>query len=525
LSSFREPCGPAGLFLGVRVRWLNYHNRVHRLATRLCHHIQENALFHPGDRVGVAVSGGADSLALLRLMVELREELGVVLSVVHFNHKIRGAEADADEQFVAELARQFSLELHSSSADTPAYAAAKRVSLETAARHLRYEYFERLITEGTVNKITTAHTLDDQAETVLLKLLRGAWTRGLAGIYPKLCIRDRAHSAAELPSPGQARAPVPTQNEARLALAAGAIVRPLLHIRRSELRGYLEKIGQSWREDRTNLDVQHTRNRVRHKLLPTLEKDFNPRVRELLTEIAEIAREEEEHWLAELCRIFPLVWSTAAEELGGSLKIDSLAQCSRALRRRLVRRAAESLGLRLEFRHVEDILKLAEASSSTSKEIVLNDEWRVLHQENELRFERRCSQASQQADYEYRLLVPGEVTVLEISSRFRAALSTAEKASQPGQLLSESLLPKSLTVRNWRPGDRFWPAHTKAPKKIKELLQDRKVPQTERRNWPVVVGGQEIVWVRGFPPPEHLLAANETGILIQELALQDRPHG
>jgi tRNA(Ile)-lysidine synthase len=462
--------------------------------------------------VGVAVSGGADSVALLRLVLELRHELGVVLSVVHFNHKIRGQEADADQEFVAQLARQFALEMHACSGDTRAQAANEHLSLETAARRLRYQYFETLIRSGEVKKIATAHTLDDQAETVLLKLLRGAWTRGLAGIYPEL----QVESAGELRSPGQAGAPVPTQNgEER---AGGAIIRPLLTFRRSEILEYLQQIGQDWREDRSNLDLQHTRNRVRHQLLPALEKEFNPRIRELLAEMAEIARGEEEYWSAEVKRLLPRVWC-AGQQSEGTLDANVLLEQDGAMQRRLVRRAVEMLGLKLEFRDVEAILNLAAAVST--RKIELDGGWKVQREKNQLRV-LRCSDRPQTANYEYRLLVPGGVVVPELGTRFEARVCDAASRQNAGDLLSAKLLPKSLTVRNWRPGDRFWPAHRKEPKKIKELLQERKVPQEQRRSWPVVVGGEEIVWLRGFASPEHLLASvGETGVLIQEFTLQE----
>src|SRR6185369_4687959 len=174
------------------------------------------SLLRPGDRLGVAVSGGADSVALLRALLELRSELGVVLSVVHFNHKLRSDESDTDEAFVRDLAAAHQLDLHSSEANTRRFAREKDLSLEAAARDLRYAFFGRLIKEGRLNKIATAHTLDDQAETVLLRIFRGTGTSGLAGIQPQLKV------------------------------ANGTIIRPLLQTRRADLRTYLETIQQPW---------------------------------------------------------------------------------------------------------------------------------------------------------------------------------------------------------------------------------------------------------------------------------------
>src|SRR6476661_9885566 len=206
----------------------------------------------PGDRAGVAVSGGADSVALLRLLLELRVELGLVLSVIHFHHQIRGAEADADQQFVADLAREHNLEAHFASGDVPAAAAEEGVSLEAAARALRYGCFGKLVAEGRLDKVMTAHTLDDQAETVLLKLLRGAGTRGLAGIYPLVSLDEATMHA------------VATQPDAQRAQRRNkAIVRPLLATTRADLQHFLADVKQAWREDSSNLELRHTRNRIR----------------------------------------------------------------------------------------------------------------------------------------------------------------------------------------------------------------------------------------------------------------------
>jgi tRNA(Ile)-lysidine synthase len=246
---------------------------------------RHHSLLKAGDRVGVAVSGGADAVALLRVLLELRKELGIVLSVVHFNHKLRGDQSEQDERFVAELAQRHGLEMRCESGEVAAYAAEKHLSLETAAREMRYRYFRQLLSEGRLSRIATGHTLDDQAETVLLKIVRGAGGRGLAGIYPQLPVRS-----------SQPRYP------------EASIIRPLLRTRRRDLEAYLATLGQSWREDKSNRDLRHMRNRVRHGILPRLEQYLNPEVREALAETAEIARGEEEDWEREVARSLPLVW-------------------------------------------------------------------------------------------------------------------------------------------------------------------------------------------------------------------------
>lgn len=161
-----------------------YYVPVPTLAQRVLAYIRRHELLKAGDRVGVAVSGGADSVAMLRLLLELRKELGVVLSVVHFNHKLRGGESDEDEQFVVELARCCKLQVHCECGEVAAHAAEKRQSVETAARELRYRFFRQLLLGGSVNRIATAHTLDDQAETVLLRLVRAPGRVGYPEFIP-----------------------------------------------------------------------------------------------------------------------------------------------------------------------------------------------------------------------------------------------------------------------------------------------------------------------------------------------------
>jgi tRNA(Ile)-lysidine synthase len=268
--------------------------------------------------------------------------------VAHFHHGIRGAEADADAEFVARLAQRHKLELHSGSGDVPAHARARRASLETAARELRYQFFAQLLASGAVDKIATGHTLDDQAETVLMKTLRGAGTRGLAGIYPAL------HSG---------------------------IVRPLLGIRRRELEEYLRALGQDWREDSTNRDRRHLRNRVRHELVPLLESGFNPEVTRVLAETAEVARAEEEFWQREVERLLPLVCSGG----GTSLQLKPLLAQPLAVQRRLVRAALERAGAGFDFRHGEEILRLAQKSKGA---LELAEGWRVVRGKGELRIEK-----------------------------------------------------------------------------------------------------------------------------------------
>jgi tRNA(Ile)-lysidine synthase len=483
---------------------------VRRLAESVLEYIRRQGLLKAGDRAGVAVSGGADSVALLRLLLELRQEIGLVLSVVHFNHNLRGAESGADAVFVARLAESHELELHSSAGDVPKHAKGRHLSVEAAARQLRYQYFLQLMGDDRLNCIATGHTLDDQAETVLLRMVRGAGTRGLAGIYPKLIyppVRSRSSTLQE--NSFQSASGLFSSSQFSVDGSRFSVVRPLLGTSRADVEAYLREVGQDWCEDSSNRDLRYARNRLRHGILPRLARALNPKVKETLAETAEIARSEEDYWQKEVERVLPEVWEPRQKSLA------ELGGLPLALRRRVVRAAAESVGLRLEFRHVEEVLGLG---SATAKSAMLPDGWVVTKTRDGLQFGLATGPAK--FDYEYFLAVPGMVHVPEAGSRFEATIVPGGVAPgyNPDHVLNPALLQKVLTVRNWRPGDRFWPAHSKSPKKIKELLQERKLGTPERKVWPVVVSGEEIVWVRGFPSPARLRPpeAAKQALVIQE---------
>jgi tRNA(Ile)-lysidine synthase len=482
---------------------------VGKLTESVLEYIRRQGLLRAGDRAGVAVSGGADSVALLRLLLELRQEIGVVLSVVHFNHKLRGAESDTDERFVAQLARRHELELHCDREDVAKYAEVQHLSTEAAARQLRYQYFRRLMAEERLNCVATGHTLDDQAETVLLRLVRGAGTRGMAGIYPRLTYGQSDHANVK-------------QSElidSQLSVDGSrfSVIRPLLRTARAHLEAYLKEIGQDWREDSSNRDLRHARNRMRHGILPRLVRTLNPKVKEALAETAEIARAEEAYWQKRVEGALPSVWEARTKTLTG------LDELPLALQRRVLREAAESLGLRLEFRHVEEILGLTTASS-----VMLPESWIVSKRKDKergaLHFELGRVRGAT-SDYEYGLSVPGVVQVPEAGAWFEAAIVSGDTAPgyNPDHTFDPELLQKELTVRNWRAGDRFWPAHSKSPKKVKELLQERKLASKDRKLWPVVVSGQELVWMRGFPAPARLRPREgaKEAVVVHEYAIQE----
>jgi tRNA(Ile)-lysidine synthase len=309
----------------------------------------DRTLLRAGERVCVAVSGGADSVALLVGLVEAniasaqnKQPLGIVLSAAHVHHGLRGEEADGDEAFVRELCGRLGVSLTVFRVDTAERMSAEGEGLEEAARELRYAALRGL----DVDAVATAHTLDDQAETVVMKMLRGAWTEGLGGVS----------AVVEGGGGREADSSAALRNDNQKATGRGSavrMVRPLLGVRRSEVEAFLGDRGQGWREDSSNRDLSLTRNRVRHTLMPAL-RAFNPRVDEALARTAEIARDEEAYWQAEVARVVALpgrpvrgggrAVGTGVGEVEVAVEIARLAAMPAALRRRVVRALARQVG-------------------------------------------------------------------------------------------------------------------------------------------------------------------------------------
>ena len=347
---------------------------------------------HPGDRICIAISGGADSVALLLTLhtanTAKRESLGVGLSAAHVDHGIRPAEESAaDRHFVEALCTRLDIPLHIHQANVPQRVAQTRASgnpetIEEAARAIRYDFFHTLIASGQADFILTAHTLDDQAETVLMKLLRGAWTEGLSAIHPIVVVNN----------PGQ---------------RPGKILRPFLQTRRADIEAYLRSLNQLWQEDATNTDTAYTRNRIRHHLIPQL-RDYNPSIDQTLANLAELAREEESRWQSELTRLLPQLLlpgkpvrgggravSTTPGESAISIEIDRLRTLDPALRRRVLRAAARKLGSSLSFDETARLLALCgfhtipTVSSRPGSTLHLADNLRAERSPREIRLYRQ----------------------------------------------------------------------------------------------------------------------------------------
>jgi tRNA(Ile)-lysidine synthase len=492
------------------------------LTSRLLTSLKKSEMLRAGERVGVAVSGGADSVALLMLLLELREKLGIVVSVAHLNHKLRGSASDADEKFVAKLAAKHGMKFHVESVDITARAKREKTNLEDAGRRARYEFFARLIAEGKVDRLAVAHTADDQAETVLAHILRGTGLAGLGGIHPR---RE-------------------------------GVVRALLGVRRPELRAYLRARKQNWREDATNRDTARLRARIRRKLLPLLEREFQSGVVVHLLSLAEFAREDEEllellarehcEALAKRTKVETRIPAKDllrplgkgdfnTEDTENSVKSDKTLALTKRMLRRLIEERKSGAG-QITGQHITAVLELARFGDN-GKSVQLPGSVDVRRERNELVFctnssrpgprneDKRGAEKSSASKYEHNIdFENGDVT-LRVSLpqcvfRLRVIDWPAKRGdtSKSGAVLDRDQLRLPLVLRNWRFGDKLQPVGHQKAHKLKRLLNEKRISRWERDGWPVLTSGGVLVWARGFPVAGGF-APNEgtrTGILIVE---------
>ena len=436
------------------------------LTDRVLRTIRRHDLIPRGSRVAVAVSGGPDSMALAHVLDDLQRAGGYTLAgLAHFNHQLRGAAAEADERFCRGVAAAIGVPIDVESADVAARAAEWGVSIEAAGSRARHEFLERAARRLAADRVAVGHTRNDQAETFLLRLLRGAGPRGLGGIHPR----------------------------------AGAIVRPLLEATRADVMAFLADRRLQWRDDVSNADVAIPRNRIRHELIPFLTERFSPGVVDVLAREAALARDEDA-WL-ETCAI-EMAASVVLDQEGTHIRLDAAAlqAVPVPLARRILRQAlAEVEGAGFAgFEHVDAVLGLEPDQAldlpgvhvaRLGAEIIIRP--------------ASARQAGEPNGFAYSLSIPGEVEIVEagwLISAERGVAGAGGRLDSRGHevAVQASGLGPELTVRSRRPGDALRPLGLGGRKKLQDLLVDRKVARSERDRLPLVVDRNDrIVWVVG----------------------------
>ncbi len=416
-----------------------------------------------GDTVLVAISGGADSTALLHALVQLRPRRRFRVRACHVHHGLRGEEADADAQHAGALARSLRVPISQRRADVRAFADEHKVSLETAARVVRYQLLERAADGARATRIATGHTADDRAETLLFNLLRGTGPPGLAGMPP----------------------------------VRGRVIRPLLWVTRADVQAYCKAHDLEYRVDRSNLDTAFTRNRIRHEILPAL-REIQPRIEATLCRLAEIMRAENEYMSEQAANVLREVGAQRPGELG--LACAQLVLLPQALRRRVLRAAIARVKgdeLDIELERVDALVHLA-VSGRTGAVVELPGNIRAERTYGEIVLSTALPSRKDIAQ-EWHLPVPGELAIPELGIELTAARSRARRApSSPTKaLLDAKNIQAPLTVRTRRRGDRFTPFGMKGSVKLQDFFVNAKVPRGERSRIPLVLSGDEIVWVVG----------------------------
>ena len=442
--------------------------------------IQEYKLLEKKDKILIAYSGGADSTGLLALLLELREAWSFKIFLGHFNHKLRQS-ADEDEQFVRRTAEKYSLPLFVGSKDVRSYARAKKLNIEEAGRELRYDFLKKTAHNIGGAKIATGHTMTDQAETFMMRLMRGSGLRGLGGIFP---------------------------------LVESTIVRPLIQVERQDIEAYLKEKGIEFRIDESNLDRRFLRNKIRLDLIPYIKQNFEPEIVSSLGRIASIIREEES-----------LLGKIAGEKAKRaiskkknriSLEAKPLSSLPRAMARRIVRDFISELkgNLRaVSFDDVESVLGLKEG-----KEFPLRKD-HVLRREKDQIFLKGKIPPKIRYEYKWEGKVPLEIKELKLKfegKKIRRGKSLPDDFDdKTSAFLDLSKLKFPLVVRNRREGDRYRPLGAPGQKKLKEIMRAKGIPLSERERRPVFFSGDNIVWVLGLPVSEKFkVEKGTTGIFV-----------
>ena len=463
-------------------------NQLHPLQRRVLRFIHQEQLLVSPAAVLVAVSGGPDSVALLHLLASLRERCGIrQLTVLHFNHQLRGTASAEDQAFVASLAAALGLPLETATADVRAHHRQHHVSLEMAARACRHRFFQDALVRLAADAIALGHTANDQAEEVLLRLVRGTGPAGMAGMLPQ---------------------------------TVDHLIRPLLEITRQDLLAYLQDHRLRFREDLSNLDPNHQRNAIRHEVLPLLEKYFHPRLSEVLCRHSRLAQGEESLWAEQAADL----WRTlCAGETSSRLALDGqlLRAQHPALQRRLLRLAIERLQGNLQgiyCRHLEALRRLLERPSP-GRSLELPHGLRATLEGPLLILSTEPRQVPPTTAQTYMPSMPAPGTYEFPALGFSLTIehrppTSAPPSSSDADLssirLDAELLKWPLGLRTWEPGDRFRPLGLGGTKKLQDFFVDLKIPRQERCRVPLLCDQEKICWVVGYRLDDRVKVTSRT---------------
>ncbi len=450
--------------------------------------IRKFDMFCIGSKIVVGISGGPDSTVLLHVLYHLRERFKIKIRAAYLNHCLRGEEVEREKEWVKDFTRKLGVPLICDCIDVALLAKEKRMSLESAAREARYGFLEHVANQVGASRIAVGHTASDQAETLLMRLVRGSGLDGLAGIPP----------------------------------VRGRVVRPMIEVFRWEVEEYCQRHNLTPREDSTNRDVSFFRNSIRLELIPYLTKRYNPKLPEILVQTTDILRVDKE-FLQELA-------SKAEEKVLKRrndkiliMDIKTLSRFHLSLKRRLIRNAIERLkgNLRgITYDHINDVIKLLGCKGT--KILNLPEDVRVIKQYDELILSQQGFFAPSFFSF---LEIPGKTEIPQLNLSFETEITTevpVEFSSDPFEVYFDfDKLPKPLFIRPRKEGDRFVPLGMKEEKKLKKFFIDAKVPLVQRDKVPILVGGDKILWVVGYRIDERFKVDPTTKKVLKTRVLRN----
>jgi tRNA(Ile)-lysidine synthase len=454
------------------------------LEQRVLGFIQQHQLISGGKLV-VAVSGGPDSVCLLHILAKLHKELRVSLHIAHLNHKIRGAESEADAKYVSDLARQLGIPATIEGREVKGYRAKHRLSLEEAAREVRYSFLAEVAKSIGAERVAVGHTRDDHIETILLHLIRGTGTRGLKGLQPSTEWKSKTGSIT--------------------------IIRPLLEVSREETEDYCQSHELKPRTDASNVSLSPLRNRIRHQLLPLL-KSYNPGIAQALLRTAQIASEDIDFLDKEVARL----WDEVAQEQPNAIVLDKkrFDRLPPALKRYLLRAAVERrLGSAkdIEMRHIEEMMSALSKAAGKRLSLPRGLIFSIEYDRYLLASDPTALSPLPILNGEFQLKIPGE-TLLP-GWLIEAVVISREGMTEKDAFTAYLDLAKTgdkLLVRPRKRGDRFQPLGLDQPKKLNEFMIDAKIPRTWRQRVPIVCSPEQIVWVVGWRIDEWVKVSEKT---------------
>jgi tRNA(Ile)-lysidine synthase len=435
-------------------------------------------LIKPKDRIIVAVSGGPDSVALLFTLLELKKELNLSLFVAHINHKLRGKESDKDQEFVRKLTSDLKLRFYTRSFQVKKEAKKLKLSVEECAREIRYDYLNKLAGKLKAQKIALGHNFNDQAETVLLRLIRGSGSLGLSGISP----------------------------------VKGRIIRPLIEIKREEIETFLKQKKIPFRIDSSNLRTDYLRNKVRLKLLPILRKEYNPKIEEVLNRTAFILMSEERYISQKAEKAYPKV---ILREQNNKVILDSrsFSDYDDSVKRFIIRNCVKKLKgdlMELNFDKVESLLNLMQQGKSGKRVDLLADIYGDITKDHISIYKRKTK------EFNYTLSLPAKRELKELKVSIDSEiLSSPSKRNIKNKdnwtvFLDMNRLKPPLRLRNRKNGDRFRPLGMRGTKSVADFLVDLKVPRCDRDEVMLLTSRNKIVWLVGYRISEDFKVTTKT---------------